>query len=251
MSAQRMRHVTAAILAGGLGTRLRSAVPDLPKVLAPVCGRPYLTYLLDQLADAAVREVVLLTGYRAEQIYATFGDRYLGMRLIHSPEPFPLGTAGSIRWALSYLRAPLVLLMNGDSYCDVDLTALVDGHEQRAADVSVVLTPVEDVARFGKVALAPGGRITGFSEKQATGLGWINAGIYLLDRRLIENIPDGRRVSLEREMFPAWLTQARRVCAFPCTDPFIDIGTPCTYEAAQAFFPASTRSVSASERNGV
>src|SRR5437879_601155 len=110
--------VTAAILAGGLGTRLRSVIADRPKVLAPVGGRPYLTYLLDQLAKAAVREVVLLTGYGAEQVRDALGATYAGMRLVHAAEPAPLGTAGALRHALPHLRSPAVLLMNGDSYCD-------------------------------------------------------------------------------------------------------------------------------------
>jgi NDP-sugar pyrophosphorylase family protein len=249
---EKVQDVTAAILAGGLGTRLRSAVADRPKVLAPVHDRPYLTYLLDQLADASVREVVLLTGYHADQVHAALGDRYLGMRLIHSPEPFPLGTAGSVRRALPHLTSRHVLLLNGDSYCDMDLAGLCAFHQEKAADVSLVLTPVEDAARYGKVELAPGGRVVGFGEKNAAGPGWVNAGIYALERRLIETIPEGRAVSLEREMFPTWLAQGLQVTAYPCSDPFLDIGTRAAYEAAPAFFwPFRMRSMSASERNGV
>ena len=120
--------VTAAILAGGLGTRLRPAVADRPKVLAPVGGRPYLTYLLDQLAGAGVREVVLLTGYAADEVRDALGDRYGRMRLRYSVEPAPLGTAGALRLALPLLAAPAVLLLNGDSYCDADLGAFRRSH---------------------------------------------------------------------------------------------------------------------------
>src|SRR5438105_3788922 len=115
--------VSAAILAGGLGTRLRPAVADRPKVLAPIHGRPYLTFLLDQLADAFIEEVVLLTGFQAGQVRRTLGETYAGMRLLYSEEPAPLGTAGAVRWALDKLSLPTILLLNGDSYCDVHLSA--------------------------------------------------------------------------------------------------------------------------------
>src|SRR5437667_6347363 len=123
--------ITAAILAGGLGTRLRHTVADRPKVLAPVGGRHYLAYLLDQLAGAGISEVVLLTGHRAEQVQSTFGESYAGMGLRYSAEPAPLGTGGAVRRALPLFSAPTILLLNGDSYCDVDLDAFVERHRQR------------------------------------------------------------------------------------------------------------------------
>ena len=115
--------ITAAVLAGGLGTRLRPTVADRPKVLAPVGGRPDLAYLLDQLDAVGIGEVVLLTGYRAEQVRAAFGESYSGIRLRDSAEPVPLGTGGAARRALPLLSAPTILLLNGDSYCAVDLDA--------------------------------------------------------------------------------------------------------------------------------
>src|SRR6185437_12914125 len=106
-----LEDVTGVILAGGLGTRLRSSIADRPKVLAPVHGRPYLTYLLDQLAEAGLCRVVLLTGYLADQVRAAFGDSYADLSLTYSPEPSPLGTAGALRRALPYLLSPMVLLL--------------------------------------------------------------------------------------------------------------------------------------------
>jgi D-glycero-alpha-D-manno-heptose 1-phosphate guanylyltransferase len=104
--------VSAAILAGGLGSRLRPVVADRPKVLAPVCGRPYLTFILDQLADASLEEVVLLTGFQAGQVRRMLGESYAGMRLVYSEEPSPLGTAGALRWALRELSGTTILLLN-------------------------------------------------------------------------------------------------------------------------------------------
>jgi NDP-sugar pyrophosphorylase family protein len=232
--------VTAAVLAGGLGTRLRAAVADRPKVLAPVHGRPYLAYLLDQLAAAGVRAAVLLTGYQAGRVRSAFGDAHAGMRLAYSPEPVPLGTAGALRHALPLLSSPTVLVMNGDSYCDVALPDFADFHRRQAAEVSLVLARVEDGARFGSVRLTPEGRVLRFEEKQAgAGASWINAGVYLLDRALVDEIPAGRPVSLEREMFPAWAGRGR--ChGYRSAGRFLDIGTPASYAEAEAFFPAGS-----------
>ena len=232
-----LAEVTAAILAGGLGTRLRSAIGDRPKVLASIHNRPYLTYLLDHLASAAVREVVLLTGYQADQVSRALGATYRGMRLVYSPEPAPLGTGGALRWALPWLTAPVVLLMNGDSYCDVDFTAFWDFHHRKAADLSLVLAEVVDASRYGKARMARGGQVVRFGEKEHGGAGgWINAGIYLLKRALIEDIPAGRTVSLERDLFPAWASRGRRVYGYRCGGRFIDIGTPESLAEAEAFF---------------
>jgi D-glycero-alpha-D-manno-heptose 1-phosphate guanylyltransferase len=234
--AENLADVTAAILAGGLGTRLRSRIADHPKVLAPVRGRPYLSYLLDQLATAGVGRVVLLTGYRAEQVRAAFGTGYAGMRLAYSAEPAPLGTGGALRHALPYIPSPTCLLLNGDSYCDVPLSAFRDFHARRAADASLVLTRQDDCSRFGRIHVAPGGRVVRFEEKpQGGGPGWVNAGIYFLQRALIEEVPPDRPLSLERDLLPGWLGR-RRLWAFPCQGRFLDIGTPESYSRAEAFF---------------
>jgi NDP-sugar pyrophosphorylase family protein len=219
-----MSELSAAILVGGLGTRLRAVLPDRQKVLAPVAGRPFLYRLLDQLADAGISRVTLCAGYRAEQI-RQLGDRYRDLHLRYSVEPEPLGTAGALRHAA--LEAP-VLVLNGDSYCEVDLAAL-------PAPNTIVVRHIADTSASGRVEFDADYRITRFSEKGVAGPGWINAGIYLLDRDFLDSIPAGRPVSLEREMFPAWVGRGLR--AFPTTGRFLDIGTPESYAAAQDFFP--------------
>jgi NDP-sugar pyrophosphorylase family protein len=234
--AEKLADVTAAILAGGLGTRLRSRIADRPKVLAPVHGRPYLSYLLDQLAAAGVGRVVLLTGYQAEQVRAAFGAGYAGMSLAYSAEPAPLGTGGALRHALPYIPSPTCLLLNGDSYCDVPLSAFWEFHACRAADASLVLTRQDDCSRFGRIHVAPDGRIVRFEEKpQDGGPGWVNAGIYLIQRTAIEEVPPDRPLSLERDLLPGWL-DSRLLCAFPCRGRFLDIGTPESYSRVEAFF---------------
>jgi NDP-sugar pyrophosphorylase family protein len=225
-------------------------VNDRPKVLAAVRGRPFLAYLLDQLGEAGIGRVVLLTGYRGEQIRDEFGDSYQGLRLEYSAETDPLGTAGALRLGFRKLfpdtpaggaAAPEnVLVMNGDSYCAADLPAFRAFHERQSAEASLILTRVADMSRFGKVEVATGGRIERFLEKQqAGGAGWINAGIYLIRRALVAEIPQGRTVSIEREMFPGW-TNRGILRGFPGTGEFLDIGTPESYRAAEAFFAGRT-----------
>jgi NDP-sugar pyrophosphorylase family protein len=226
--------VTAAILAGGMGTRLRPVVGELPKVLAPVHGRPWLAFLLDRLAAAGLREVILLTGRGAEQVRAGLGDSHGELRLRYAAEPESLGTAGALRHALPLLAAPQVLLLNGDSYVEADLSAFLAFHRRRPTAASLVMANVTDAARYGRLEVAPDGRVLRFREKDSAGPGWINAGAYLLDRRLVESIPAGRAVSLEREMLPRWLAGAG-LAAFPGRR-FLDIGTPESYAEAEAFF---------------
>jgi NDP-sugar pyrophosphorylase family protein len=229
-----MNAISVAILAGGLGSRLRPVVADRPKVLAPVGGRPYLTYLLDRLGDLGFREAVLLTGFRAEQVRDALGDSYAGMRLVHSREPQPLGTAGALRRALTYLSAPTVLVLNGDSFCNADLDRFWWYHCLRRADVSLVVSRATDTARFGKVRLTPDARVNGFDEKDpAGGPGWINAGIYLLRRTLIEEIEQGKAVSLENTLFPDWVRH-KRFYAYRTRFGCLDIGTPQSYAEAVA-----------------
>jgi D-glycero-alpha-D-manno-heptose 1-phosphate guanylyltransferase len=239
-----MSQVTGAILAGGLGTRLRSIVSDRPKVLAEVQRKPFLAHLLDQLVEAGLERVVLLTGYRGEQVREAFGDRYGALSLDYSIETEPLGTAGALRLALPKLfptiarkdAARSVLVLNGDSYCAANLRGFQRFHELSKADGSLVLAQVADTARFGKVETAGDHRLLRFLEKQeAGGPGAINAGIYLLNHTLVEEIPVGRAVSIEREMFPEWLRQ-RKMLGFACEGAFLDIGTPESYQAAETFF---------------
>ena len=222
---------TAAILAGGLGTRLRSVVADRPKVLATVHGRPFLLHLLDRLAEAGIGKTVLLTGYCADQVLQTVGHNHRGMTLVHSVEPRPFGTGGAIRNALEELSSADVLLLNGDSWCDVDLTDFCDFHHELDADVSMVLTRVDDAARFGAVTIGPGCEVERFEGKGAGGSAWINAGIYLIARRLIEDVSRGP-VSLERDLLPRWLGQGNTVFGYCHSGPFVDIGTPESYAEA-------------------
>jgi len=241
-----LSEITAAVLAGGLGTRLREVVADRPKVLAEVNGRPFLAYLLDRIADAGIRRVVLCTGYMAERVCDAFGGSYREMELCYSQEVEPLGTGGALRLALPFLSSNPLLVMNGDSFCDADLGVLLDRHIAALATASLTLVRVVDSSRYGSVDTKENGEVTNFTEKGLRqGEGIINAGIYLLDRTVVAAIPEGRAVSLEREVFPHLISKG--LYGFYQHAGFIDIGVPSDYQAAAAVLSASHHLVSSGD----
>ena len=225
---------SAAILAGGKGTRLRTVVSDRPKVMAEVHQRPFLTYLLDQLNGAGFRHVILMTGYMAETVEAAIGHQYKSLEVEYSVESEPMGTGGAIRLAEPFARGSQMLIMNGDSYCDVDLQALVRSHGQQGLAGTLTLSHVPDAGRYGAVDLSDG-RVTSFREKEPdSGTGWINSGIYLLNRELIRQISTGENVSLERDCLPRWISEG--IGGFESAGRFLDIGLPETYAQTEQFF---------------
>lgn len=231
----RLSDITAIILAGGFGTRLRTVVSDRPKVMAHVCGRPFLSHLLDQLRQAGVRQAIVCTGYMADQIENAFGDSYGPISLKYSREDHPLGTAGAIAAAADLTESETILALNGDSFCAADLNNFAADHFARDARASVLLTHVNNSGRFGQVTVAPDGRITRFDEKNPhAGPGLINAGLYLIQRPLLDIIPRRHSVSMEREIIPLWINHG--LYGHPTLSPFIDIGTPESYFAAENFF---------------
>lgn len=231
-----IRDVTAFILAGGLGTRLRSVLPDTPKAMAPIAGSPFLNHLLDKLVLAGINRTILCTGHLAGQIEGAIGAAYRGMEMAYSQEDRPMGTAGAIRLALPFLDTSRVLVLNGDSFCDFDAAAHLARHESAKAKATLVLARVDDCSRYGSVTLGADDSVSLFQEKGALkGGGWINAGVYLLEREVLEAIPAGKEVSLEREIFPGLVGNGLYAYRMDAGG-FIDIGTPDSYAQAQAFF---------------
>jgi NDP-sugar pyrophosphorylase family protein len=227
-------NISAMILAGGLGTRLKSVVADRPKVLAPIAGRPFLAYLLDRLAAAGLRHAVICSGYRADQLEREFGASHGSMMLSWSRETTPLGTGGALRLGLPLARSATVLALNGDSYCAANLADFYAWHAKRGEAGSLLLVEVPDTSRYGSVVLDGRSRITSFTEKGASGgPGLINAGIYLFEAGLLQQIPEGRMVSLERDLLPAWIAQG--LGGHVTQAPFLDIGTPESYAQAAQF----------------
>jgi D-glycero-alpha-D-manno-heptose 1-phosphate guanylyltransferase len=230
-----MRDVTGVVLAGGLGTRLRTVVDDRPKVLAEVNGRPFLSYILDQIDAGGMKRIVLCLGYLGEQIREQFGSCYGNVEIVYSQETELLGTAGALRLALPLLETEVACVMNGDSYCDLDLVDFWTWHEQKRASVSLVLAAKSDTSRYGTVEIDGDDRIMRFAEKDPVGrAGWINAGVYLLPYQLIQEIPENEPVSLERDILTRSI--GRGMCGYRVETRFIDIGTPASYRRAEQFF---------------
>lgn len=224
----------AIVLVGGLGTRLRAVVSDVPKPLAPVAGRPFLAWLLDHLAESGLRHVVLAAGYLAERVVDSIGREWRGIRVDYSVESAPLGTGGAVRQACSMLRGSAVHVLNGDTFLRYDLHALEQATRHAGADLGIALAHVDDVARYGAV-VRDGTRITGFREKGESGSGYINAGSYYLTPGAIRALPEKPAFSFETQVL-APLTADGRVCGFDATSGFIDIGVPEDYLRAQSLF---------------
>lgn len=224
----------AIVLVGGLGTRLRAVVSDVPKPLAPVAGRPFLAWLLDHLAASSVRHVVLAAGFMAECVVDCIGHEWRGMKVDYSLEAEPLGTGGAVRQACGWLRGDAVHVLNGDTFLRYNLLALERATRHTGADLGMALAHVDDVARYGAV-VREGGRITGFREKGESGPGYINAGSYYLTSTAIRALPVQPAFSFEAQVL-APLTAAGQVCGFDATSGFIDIGVPDDYQRAQNLF---------------
>jgi NDP-sugar pyrophosphorylase family protein len=182
--------MTAAILAGGLGTRLRPVMGDRPLLLAEVEGRPFISYLFDQIAAVGIEEVVLCIGYLGHQVKEVLATTHGPLRLIYSQESSPLGTGGALRKAYPLFIKEQVLILNGNSFCDANLRAFALIHRLRKARATILLVKVRDAGRSGCVKVDAGGGIREFLVKgRKSGPGWINAGIYLVARSLLQTIP--------------------------------------------------------------
>ncbi|MHC2147795.1 nucleotidyltransferase family protein [Pseudomonas sp. 210_17 TE3656] len=220
----------AIVLAGGFGTRLRQVVPDLPKPMAPIAGRPFLEILLTALARKGFTRVVLSLGFMSEKIIGHFGDSYAGIELVYEVESQPLGTGGAIRASLSRCLADHVFIFNGDTYLDIEADE-IDRLWQARRNPIIVVREVPDASRFGRVEMRDG-QIHSFLEKGMPGPGLINAGCYVLPVDVLNDFSLGQPFSLETEFFSTYL-QRLPFDGYVTKGRFIDIGVPDDYELAQ------------------
>lgn len=228
-------NINVTILVGGLGTRLQSVVNDRPKVMASINGRPFLAYLLDQINEAGLKNVILCVGYMGKYIEAEIGQSYKNLALSYSYENEPLGTGGALRNAQDIINSSTILVMNGDSYCQCNLGQYWSSHEENKALTSILSVFVGDTGRYGRIKFDDHNHVLAFEEKGSfTGPGWINAGIYLMDRDIVSGIPDKRFVSLEKEIFPSLI--GKNLYGFKNAGKFLDIGTPDDFANAGLFF---------------
>ena len=221
----------ALVLAGGEGTRLRPLTLTTPKPVMPFAGRPFMTFMLDWLARHGVDDVILSCGFMSDAVEHVLGDIHAGIRLRYVHEDEPLGTAGPLRLALDSgaLQDERLFVLNGDVLTDMDLTAEREQHERTGARATLCLIAVDDTASYGVVPTADDGQVEQFLEK-APGpapTNRINAGAYLLDRDVIERIPPGRAVSIEREIFPSLVGQG--LYGYLAAGYWMDVGTPRRY----------------------
>lgn len=237
----------AVVLVGGEGTRLRPLTFTRPKQMLPVRGRPMIERVLEWLAGHGIDEAVLSLGYRPDAFMSAYPEgRCAGVELVYAVEDSPLDTAGAVRFAATSAGLDSTfVVVNGDVLTGLDVTALIALHRDRSAEATVALTPVDDPSRFGVVPTDDEGRVVAFIEKpprEQAPTNLINAGTYVLEASVLDRIPEGRRVSIERETFPALVAEGR-LFALASDSTWLDAGTPATYLAANLAYAAGGESV--------
>jgi D-glycero-alpha-D-manno-heptose 1-phosphate guanylyltransferase len=227
----------AIILAGGFGTRLQAVVSDVPKPMAPINNEPFLNYVFDYLLHYKIEHVVLSTGYLADKISDCYKNEYRGIKISYTKEETPLGTGGGIRLAMTKCYTSDVLVLNGDSFFDVNITDHFNNHISKQADCSLALRKVFNASRYGTILLGIGNAIETFKEKnniEQTGL--INGGVYILNRKLyLSKTNEAVPFSIEKDFYESRINELH-IFGFEYDGYFIDIGIPEDYNKAQTDF---------------
>ena len=227
----------AVVLVGGFGTRLRPLTSTMPKQMLPVVDRPMIERVVRSLGSHGVTEAILSLGYRPDAFMEAYPDgTCAGVRLTYAVEPEPLDTAGAVRFAARAAEVEeTFIVVNGDVLTDLDISALWEFHRVSGGEGTIALTPVDDPSRYGVVPIDADGRVIEFVEKPPAGTApsnWVNAGTYVLEPSVIDRIEDGRKVSIERETFPA-LVAGGSLFAMQSSTYWLDAGTPGSYLQAQ------------------
>jgi NDP-sugar pyrophosphorylase family protein len=242
--------IDAILLCGGAGLRLRSVTGGVPKSMVNVGGRPFLELLLRQLRRHGFRRVILAVGYQQDVIHSYFGERVFDLSIEYSSESSPLGTGGALRNASRLVESDSALVMNGDSYTPADLCCFATDYREAKADVSLVVVRADGRADCGLVSIDQNRNVLGFREKQfSPNPRYVNAGIYMVARRILSEITPRIRLSLEEELFPQWLAGGKSVRAFVFSGRCMDIGTPERLLIAQDVLGNAEVEASAPERN--
>ncbi len=228
--------LSVLILAGGRGSRLRTAVSDRPKPMAEVNGRPFLDMIVGHASRCGLRHFVFCTGYMGDFIEAYYAQVAGPSRISFSRESRPLGTAGALKHAEHLIGSDPFIVMNGDSFCPVDLAAFYKFHKEKGAEVSMVVTRMKETGDYGTLVVSEAGRIAGYEEKTGQGT-HVSAGIYCMNKEILSRIPAHTAYSLERDVFPALLCS--NSYAFAVSSDFMDIGTPERYREAKRQYGAA------------
>lgn len=222
----------AIILAGGMGTRLRSVITEIPKPMAPVGNRPFLAIILDNLNDQGIEHVILAVGYKYKVIQSHFGEQYKKISLDYAIEEEPLGTGGAVSLALNQINGDAFLMMNGDTLFDVNLNNLSQFHSKKKADLSMALKPIENQDRYGLVKVDENAQVIEFAEKQHIDQGLINGGVYATSKSYIDSLNLPQKYSWEKDILETQSITSK-IFGFVSDSYFIDIGIPEDYTRAQ------------------
>jgi NDP-sugar pyrophosphorylase family protein len=231
----RIQDIDVIVLCGGLGTRLHSVVDDRPKPMIEINGKPFLDILIEYIAHYDFIRFILCTGYKGDFIKRYYENKNGKWKFLISEEEEPLGTAGAIKKAESFIKSDILLVVNGDSLCEIDITDFLKFHVRKRAFISIVLTSMENPVDFGVIRLNRDQKIIRYSEKvPISGDVFVNAGIYLFNRKVLEEIPSGENLSLEYDIFPRILDKG--AYGYVTKKVLLDIGTPRRLEIARGHF---------------
>ena len=225
------------ILCGGLGTRLRSEIGESQKVLAPVEDRPFLDLIINYLKDQNIKRIILASGYKSDLVlkYIREKEKNVQIEFEISDEPEPLGTGGAVACAKIFIKSDPFIVVNGDSFCEIDYSKLLKNHLDKKAFASIVVAKIKNGKDYGRIDVNGREEVVGFFEKNDTAKGeYVNVGIYCFSRKVLSPSYLGGRSksSIENDLF-TWLPNKEKVCAFITDQPFYDIGTPERYEKAK------------------
>jgi len=225
----------AVILAGGLGTRLRSVVKDVPKPMADINGKPFLEYIFRYLEHYGIKKVILAIGYKADIVKNYFGKKFNNLSIIYSEEKELLGTGGAIKQAVKLSEGDNLFVLNGDTFFDVDLRKAYEFHKNKKSILTIMLKQMVNVDRYGIIEIDSSCRIKKFSEKYKKNSGYINGGIYLLNKKFLLSLDLPEKFSFEKD----FLEKNYKLYNFyglVFDSYFIDIGVPEDYEKAKKDF---------------
>jgi NDP-sugar pyrophosphorylase family protein len=232
--------IDVVILCGGLGTRLQGVIDDRPKSMAEINDRPFLDILVDYVARYGFTRFILCTGFKGDLIKRHYETKRSGLVFLISEEKIPLGTAGAIKNAESFIESDTFIVLNGDSLCEIDIKDFLSFHIGKKALISIVLTTIKNSMDFGVVRLDRHQKIIGFGEKvMMHGDGLVNTGIYVFDRKILKEIPSSGKRSLEHDIFPGILDKA--IYGYVTEKKLLDIGTPERLEIAKEYFRGTKR----------
>lgn len=236
-----VKNMDILILCGGIGSRLRSVLKNKPKPMAKINKRPFLDTLIEHMADSGFRRFILCAGYHAEIIEKHYAFPKKGLEILISKENYPLGTAGALKNAQPFINSNPFLVMNGDSFCPLDMDKFLDFHISKKNPLaSIVLSKVDCAKDYGSVKIFSSQRITGFKEKAKRSRdALVNVGIYLFNKKILSLIPSGEKLSLEYDLFPS-LTD-KKIYGYAIRDSFLDIGTPKRYKEAKRYLKSISK----------